>query len=122
MTASYTFTIDSDPMPLPAQDDGIQMEYFPIGISGRTANGTYRVQHIASKWRVRVVWKGLSEAERTIVWTAYGGYIAFPVDVVFPNGLAVTGFVDLASWAEAQWFDPHQNRVLYNVSFTIVEA
>jgi len=109
-------------MPLPAQDDGIQMEYFPIGVSGRTANGTYRVQHIASKWRVRVVWRGLTEAERTTVSTAYGGYIATVTTVVFPNGLSISGFVDLASWAEAQWFDPHQNRVLYNVSFTIVEA
>jgi hypothetical protein len=52
----------------------------------------------------------------------YDSYMAFPVDVVFPNGLAVTGYVDMASWAESHWYDPHQTRVLYNVSFTIVEG
>lgn len=122
MTASYTFTINSQPMPLPAQDDGIQMEYFPIGVSGRTADATYRVQHVANKWRVRVVWKGLTAAERATVWAAYGGYIATSTTVVFPNGLTLTAFVDLASWAEAHWYDPHKSRVLYNVSFTVVEA
>ena len=126
MTTNYNFTFGSGsenwPLPLPAQENGIQMEYFPIGVSGRTANGSYRVQHIISKWRSRVVWQGLTEAERSVVWGFYGGYIATATTVVFPNGLTIVGFVDMGSWVEAHWYDPHQDRVLYNVSFVITEA
>jgi hypothetical protein len=119
---TLTFTIGDVYMPLPSQESGIQMEYFPIGVSGRTANATYRIQHIANKWRVRVTWSMLSAAERVIVWSVYGGYIATAAAVVLPDGTAFVGFVDLGSWVEAPWFDPFTEVASYNVSFTIVEA
>lgn len=122
MSVAYTFTIGGSQMPLPAQERGIEMEYFPIGSSGRMADGTYRVQHVANKWRIRCTWQGLTAAERSTLWSAYGGYMITSTTVVLPTGLTFTGFVDLGSWAEADWFDPHQDRILYNVSFVIVEA
>lgn len=119
---TYPFTIGGVDMPLPSQGRGLEMEYFPLGISGRMASGAYRVQYVTSKWRVRIVWEGLTTAERATVWAAYGGYIATATTVVLPDGTTFSGFVDLASWAQAQWFNPHVNQVLYNVTFVIVEA
>lgn len=125
---SYSFVIEpgnGDPavyLPLPSQDRGIEMEYMPIGVSGRTADATYRVQHVASKWRVRVAWPMLTEDERATVWAIYGGYIATAMTVHLPNGVSFVGFVDLSSWIELPWFDPHTQRTLYNVGFTFVEA
>ena len=122
MTTSYTFTIGDVYMPLPSQERGIEMEYFPIGVSGRTANATYRVQHIANKWRVRVTWSMLDAAERALVWAAYGGYIATATAVLLPTGTVFSGFVDLGSWIESPWFNPFTNETLHNVSFVIIEA
>jgi len=123
MTAPvYTFTMGMSNLPLPAQERGFEMEYFPIGVSGRTYDGSYRAQHIANKWRVRVTWEGLTAAERATVWAAYGGYIVTACTVTLPNGMSFSGFVDMGSWSEAVWYDPHRNRQLYNVSFVIVEA
>lgn len=124
---TYTFTVQQgseDPisLPLPSHERGIEMEYFPIGVSGRTANATYRVQHIASKWRVRVTWPMLTADERATVWGVYGGYIATAMVVTLPDGHSFTGFVDLGSWVELPWYDPFTARTLYNVGFTFVEA
>ena len=126
MTASYTFTVqygsEITTLPLPSQERGIEMEYFPIGVSGRTADATYRVQHIANKWRVRITWAMLDADERATVLGVYGGYIALPMTVTLPDGFSFIGFVDLSSWVQAPWHNPHRNETLYNVSFTIVEA
>lgn len=126
MSNPYTFSINPGSeailLPLPAQDNGLEMEYMPFGSARRMHSAAYRVQHIANKWRVRVTWTGLTTAERSTVWGVYGGYIATSMVVQFPNGLSFTGFVELGSWSERQWYDPHQSRVLYDVQFVIVEA
>lgn len=127
MTTNYSFVVTPDAgpavyLPLPSQERGIEMEYLPIGVSGRTADATYRVQHVANKWRVRVAWPMLTQTERDQVFAIYGGYIAASMTVTLPNGFSFVAFVDLSSWVELPWFDPHTERTLYNVGFTFVEA
>lgn len=122
MTTNYTFSIGDVLMPLPSQESGIEKEYFPIGVSGRTANATYRVQYIANKWRVRITWTMLDAAERSIVWDAYNMYIAKSAPVVLPDGMAFVAFVDLGSWVESPWFNPTTDESRHSVSFVLVEA
>ena len=119
---TFVMAIDSVYLPMPRAQDPFRMEYLPMGAERRMANGRLRVQLVASRWQVGVFWEGLTQAERDLLWTTWGGYIATAGLVYLPNGLSFTGMTALGSWQEAHWYDPHSGAVRYNVSFIIKQV
>lgn len=120
--ADFIMALDSVYLPMPRANEPFRMEYIPFGSERRMANANLRVQYVGSRWQVAVFWEGMTQAERDLLWTTWGGYIATAALVYLPNGLTFSGMTALGSWAESHWYDPHSGSVRYNVSFAIKQV
>lgn len=122
MTVIYEMMMNYIYIPFPRERDPFTMDYIPFGASRRMADTTYRVQHVGGKWRVQVFWEGLTQDERGALWDQYGGAIATPVAVQFPNGEMYTMMTGLGTWSENQFYSIGDNAWYYNISFVIEEV
>lgn len=119
---SFSMTLGGTTLPMPRHPEPYRMEYIPFGGQRRMANGALRVQLTAARWRVTVSWEGLTKAERDVLWTQWGTYIATSAVVLLPDGLTFTAMTALGSWQEGHYFDPRSGVVYYDVSFGLEQV
>lgn len=119
---TLTLTVAGTPLPLPRAENPLDVEYAPFGITQRTANATLRTQYITHKWKVRVYWIGLTQAEKNSLLSVYTTYTMASAAWVFPTGLTFTGRIPMSTWAESMWFQPGTDTPYYDVNFSIEEV
>lgn len=119
---TLTFTVDGTSLPLPSADGPYELEYQPFGVAQRMASSLLRVQYIASKYQVKINWRGLTLAERDSLRGTWGTYLQQAGLWVFPDGLTFTGLCAMASWSETPDFNPWDSAYdRYQVSFTVLQ-
>jgi len=103
MTVSLTW--NSQTMPLPRKEGGIQIEDAPLVAARRMLSGTLRTDVIAVKARIALRWALLTASQRNTLKAQYdaGG----SATLVLPDGQTFTVVAIAHSWRE---------EVLYGVS------
>ena len=112
----------STALPLPKYDNPYDSEYLGFGVQFRTADATYRTQHIGHKWRLRIYWHGLSSAERQTLLNAFAAWLTQEDTLTLPDGQAVLMQAALGSWTERVWYQPGSNLPYYEVSFQVEQV
>lgn len=119
---TQTLVLQSGYMPLPRAEDGIQQEYLGFGVQFRTANGAMRAQQLGTRWRIKLAWDGLTQAERDLLLADYVAHLATTGTLVLPDGLACTYFTAFNTWQESLTYDTFTDTLVYAVGFTVEEA
>jgi hypothetical protein len=90
-------------LPLP-DEEGISVSHPPIGSTRQMLNGYLRGQVTAIGTRVKILWPGLTNGERNILWTAFQANYAQEASLQLPDGQHWTVIVGTNSWEESHWW------------------
>lgn len=109
-------------LPTQRANNPSDMEYMSFGTQQRMLDGTMRAQLFATKWRMRLFWHGLSQAERDTLFGIWASYQTTSATWVMADGKTLTAITGVATWNESHWYQPHSQVWYYDVNFAIEQA